>query len=97
MQWWKADKSKLAFIDDLDVELTPVDDIPGRHLFHIRAGAKSFERTGGEWISPLSIECLWGDGERIMLNASAGEPRASSTASPLGALLPEPDPAPSQK
>lgn len=73
--WWKADKSKLASLAGLNAQVTPVE-VPGRRMIHILADAKSFERTGGEWISPLRIECLWGGGERIVLNAAAGAPPA---------------------
>jgi hypothetical protein len=74
--WWKADRSTLASLTGLDVEITPVE-VPGRRMLHILAGAKSFARAGGEWISPLQIECLWGGGERILLNAAAGAPPAA--------------------
>lgn len=77
--WWKADKSKLASLAGLNVQVTPVE-VPGRRMIHILADAKSFERTGGEWISPLRVECLWGGGERIVLNAAAG----ASPAPPIG-------------
>jgi hypothetical protein len=86
--WWKADKSKLASLAGLNVQVTPVE-VPGRRMIHILADATSFERTGGEWISPLRVECLWGGGERIVLNAAAGaSPVPAAGIGPIPGLEP---------
>ena len=85
--WWKADRTKLAAIEGLDVDVTPMD-VPGHRVLHIRASARSYERTRGEWISPFQVECLWGDGQRTLLNAALGAPPG-----PEPAALPSAPPA----
>lgn len=72
--WWKADRTRLAAIEQLDAELTPVD-LPGRVMTHLRMEAGAFNGPGGEWISPFRAECLWGGDQRIVLDAALGAPR----------------------
>ena len=67
--WWKADRSTLASLSGLSLDVTPVD-LPGRRLVHILAAADSADPAGDGRGVPLRIEYLWGGGERIVLGGA---------------------------
>lgn len=71
--WWKADRSRLASLAGLSLDVTPVV-LPGRRLVHILAAAESVEPVEGARGGPLRIEYLWGGGGRIVLGGPTNEP-----------------------
>ncbi len=69
--WWNAAGERMAHLEGLRLEVTPVS-LPGRELLHVRVAADRVERARGICAERIRVEFLDTGRQRLLLDFDTG-------------------------